>query len=270
MEETNDSGGPLARYTTVSGSYYQPWLHMQRAGGISRFPLYDGVGTARWLVDASATATDAYSLDAFGRYMGGWANPTQNPYRFGAAWGYLTDTPGSGLLQLGARYYWPEVGRFIQQDPARYGINPYLYGRANPLLWVDPTGLWEGGIEGYIGIGAGFYIGQDPCGHFYFKAKAGFGIGGGGGLDPNATSPSYSSGAGRGSFYGLAGQVGLQAGLFGFGSRAAVGNAYDSSGDWHLYGNPPTSPLEPTVGWPPPPKFFGFGAFGGAEGGFQF
>jgi hypothetical protein len=36
--------------------------------------------------------------------MGGWTNPTQNPYRFGGAWGYITDTPGSGLPQPGQRF----------------------------------------------------------------------------------------------------------------------------------------------------------------------
>jgi len=71
---------------------------------------------------------------------GGWANPTQNPHRFEAAWGYITDTPGSGLLQLGARYYWPELGRFIQQDPVGDGVNWYVYGESNPLLFVGPEG----------------------------------------------------------------------------------------------------------------------------------
>jgi RHS repeat-associated protein len=68
---------------------------------------------------------------------------TVNPYRFGAAWGYITDTPGSGLLQLGARFYWPEVGRFVQQDPVGDGMNWYAYAGNNPLVWVDPTGLEE-------------------------------------------------------------------------------------------------------------------------------
>ena len=44
-----------------------------------------------------------------------WANPAQQPYRWGAAWGYLRDP--SELVQMGARWYWPEIGRFIQQDP---------------------------------------------------------------------------------------------------------------------------------------------------------
>ena len=47
LEETNDANGTLARYTTESGSYYQPLLHFGRNDGSVRYPLYDGIGTAR-------------------------------------------------------------------------------------------------------------------------------------------------------------------------------------------------------------------------------
>ena len=43
-------------------------------------------------MDETGAATDAYSLDAFGRYMDGWTNQTPNPYRFGGAWGSITNT----------------------------------------------------------------------------------------------------------------------------------------------------------------------------------
>ena len=46
-----------------------------------------------------------------------------------------------GLLQLGARWYWPELGRFIQQDPARDGVNWYAYVNNDPLTGIDPEGL---------------------------------------------------------------------------------------------------------------------------------
>ena len=59
--------------------------------------------------------------------------------RRGGAWGYLTDP--SGLQQLGARFYWPEVGRFISQDPIGDGVNWYAYVGSNPVVWVDPEGL---------------------------------------------------------------------------------------------------------------------------------
>jgi hypothetical protein len=126
LEETNDSGTVLARHTTESSSYYAPWVHMWRTGNVSRFPLMDGVGTTRRLVDQNNNHTDIYELTAFGDDRGSTVT-TVNPYRFGGAWGYITDTtpPASGVLrstspsglqQLGARFYWPEVGRFVQQD----------------------------------------------------------------------------------------------------------------------------------------------------------
>ena len=71
LEVTNDAGDDVrTRYTTEAGSYYAPLVHMWFPTDTSRFPLYDGVGTARRLVDGTGTATDAYSLDVFGRCWG--------------------------------------------------------------------------------------------------------------------------------------------------------------------------------------------------------
>ena len=52
-------------------------------------------------------------------------------------------TDHSGMLQLGARFYWPEVGRFVQQDPVGRRLNRYAYVRGNPLVRVDPAGLQD-------------------------------------------------------------------------------------------------------------------------------
>ena len=38
------------------------------------------------------------------------------------------------------RFYDPEVGRFITQDPAKQGLNWYSYCRNNPLRYTDPDG----------------------------------------------------------------------------------------------------------------------------------
>jgi len=139
LEELNDSGTMQARYTTEDGSYYGQWLHLYRTSGtLSRFPMYDNIGTARGLVDVSGTVTDSYELDTFGRSVSS-SGTTPNPYRFGGAWGYITDP--SGMLQLGARFYWPEVGRFVSHDPIREGMNWYAYVGDNPVVWTDPTGL---------------------------------------------------------------------------------------------------------------------------------
>ena len=47
----------------------------------------------------------------------------------------------SGLYYFNARWYDPELGRFITEDPARDGENWFAYCNENPLRYTDPTGL---------------------------------------------------------------------------------------------------------------------------------
>jgi len=48
-----------------------------------------------------------------------------------------------GLYYYGARYYFPEVGRFLQVDPMREFWNPFSYVGNNPIMMIDPTGEEE-------------------------------------------------------------------------------------------------------------------------------
>ena len=47
-----------------------------------------------------------------------------------------------GLYYFGARYYDPGLGRFITADPAKHGLNWYVYCGANPMAYVDPSGMF--------------------------------------------------------------------------------------------------------------------------------
>src|SRR5262249_10095251 len=55
--------------------------------------------------------------------------------------------PGTGLYYLRARYYEPNLGRFLERDPLEGSLllhlsrNPYQYGLSNPIRYADPTGL---------------------------------------------------------------------------------------------------------------------------------
>jgi RHS repeat-associated protein len=49
----------------------------------------------------------------------------------------------TGLYYFNARWYDPELGRFITEDPAQVGLAWYIYARNNPLAYIDPTGLQE-------------------------------------------------------------------------------------------------------------------------------
>jgi insecticidal toxin complex protein TccC len=47
------------------------------------------------------------------------------------------------LYYFNARYYSPELGRFVSRDPIGIvdDVNLYVYVGNNPLKFVDPTGL---------------------------------------------------------------------------------------------------------------------------------
>ncbi|GBR73869.1 hypothetical protein NO1_1142 [Candidatus Termititenax aidoneus] len=68
-----------------------------------------------------------------------------------------------GLIYYNARWYDAEVGRFISEDHAAavpmnpLTINRYIYCLNNPLIYVDPTGMWSIGAKIF---GFGFSIGD--------------------------------------------------------------------------------------------------------------
>ena len=57
--------------------------------------------------------------------------------------------------------YDPTVGRYTQSDPVglESGLDPYVYVDGNPVLYVDPLGLWAFGdplSQGVVNVAAGF------------------------------------------------------------------------------------------------------------------
>nr|VFK45843.1 MAG: RHS repeat-associated core domain-containing protein [Candidatus Kentron sp. TC] len=75
---------------------------------------------------------------------------------------------GTGLYYYRARYYDPEVGRFLTEDPLGFeaGINFYRYVDNNPVNFNDPSGMIipqmiGGAVNALAGIGINI-IGDEP------------------------------------------------------------------------------------------------------------
>ncbi len=110
-------------------------------GGPLSFYSYDGHGSVRQLTDAGASITDTYDYDAFGILIRR-TGTTANDYLYS---GEQFDA-NLGFYYLRARYMNPSNGRFWTMDSYEgsafdpLSLHKYLYGNANPVTYVDPTG----------------------------------------------------------------------------------------------------------------------------------
>ena len=65
------------------------------------------------------------------------------PYKYNGK--ELDRKDGLDWYDYGARYYDAALGRWHVVDPMSekyYGVSPYLYCVNNPILLVDPNGMW--------------------------------------------------------------------------------------------------------------------------------
>ena len=75
----------------------------------------------------------------------GKAPADTNPFRFAGE--YFDYEMGTYYLR--ARNYRPSMGRFLEEDPIRNGLNFYTYCLNNPLSYIDPWGLAEVELRAY-------------------------------------------------------------------------------------------------------------------------
>jgi len=97
----------------------------------------DQLGTSHELTD-EGNITWSGIYDIYGSISGRYIGESDNRIRFQ---GQYADTE-IGLHYNCFRYYDPELGRYINQDPVGLvgGLNQYEYTQ-NPLNWTDPLGL---------------------------------------------------------------------------------------------------------------------------------
>ena len=94
--------------------------------------------------------TAAHRTDVWGNAIG---SETGSNHRFCGGLGHTTDSD-TGLIYMRARYYDPQIGRFISEDTWKDGSNWYAYCDNNPVNRTDIDGhlsAW-GWFEAIIGV----------------------------------------------------------------------------------------------------------------------
>jgi len=109
-----------------------------KADGSVRYYQTDALGSVIALTDEMGVARTKYSYDPFGNVtISGEAS--DNPFQYTGR-----ENDGTGLYFYRARYYSPELQRFISEDPIGFAggtLNLYEYVGNNPVNFVDPLGL---------------------------------------------------------------------------------------------------------------------------------
>lgn len=135
VAELDGTGAERATYTYLPGADLP--LTMTR-GGKTYYYQRNHQGSITALTDSLGTLVNEYRYDAWGVTTVVRQN-VANPFAYA---GRELDRE-TGLYYLRARYYDPQAGRFISQDPIGLagGMNVYAYVENDPVNLKDPSGL---------------------------------------------------------------------------------------------------------------------------------
>ena len=132
------TGGVVTKYVYGKG------LIGEEVGSVFKTYHFDCRGSTVAITNASGTITDKFSYDTYGKLI---SRTGTNKVIFGynGRDGVVTDD--NGLIYMRARYYSPEMKRFINADiiPGKLSnaitLNRFAYANGNPVSFVDPFGL---------------------------------------------------------------------------------------------------------------------------------
>jgi|GEM_PF-3165032 len=114
-------------------------VKMER-GGVEYYLTYDQVGSLRAVTDVNGSIVKRIDYDSFGNIIVDTDPAFEVPFGFA---GGLHDRD-TGLVRFGFRDYDPETGRWTAKDPIGFAggdWNLYGYVLADPVNWIDPSGL---------------------------------------------------------------------------------------------------------------------------------
>jgi RHS repeat-associated protein len=107
------------------------------ASGMTQFRLTDILGSAIALTSAIGDVEGETTYEPFGATMSQGVSSTYSQFT-------ARDNDETSLYYYRARYYSPELQRFISEDPIRFngGVNFFSYVNNDPVNYTDPKGLF--------------------------------------------------------------------------------------------------------------------------------
>ena len=138
LAETERSTNALLREYQYYPGADRPHAVRLASTGKTYFYLYEEPGNVIALLDTTGAVVNSYAYEPFGKATSGTVAVPQ-PFQFASR---ELDAE-TGLYYNRARYYDPELMRFISEDPTGLagGINRYAYVSNDPANAVDPSGL---------------------------------------------------------------------------------------------------------------------------------
>jgi len=112
-------------------------VHENR-GGVERDYVRDPLGNTVALVDMNGNVTDTYSYWPYGELRTHTGSST-TPFTFLGTLGYFNDFGNQFYVR--ARHYRADLTAWITTDPLWPDELSYAYTYADPINWVDPSGL---------------------------------------------------------------------------------------------------------------------------------
>lgn len=129
------------------GAIYIPPLHREHnrgpdaassANSVPHLYTREHFGSIREMTDSSGNIVAQYAYDPYGRQTLIAGTGPQSDFGYNGTYVHQR----SGLLMMGARFYNPTIGRFLNRDPIEEsgGVNLFEYAGNDPINRFDPTG----------------------------------------------------------------------------------------------------------------------------------
>jgi RHS repeat-associated protein len=138
--ENNADNSPIAYYVYGLGLTER----ISAGGSVVTYHFNLQGSTVALTEPTGGKTTDSYAYDSYGSLANSDGDSSQ-PFRYLARYGIVDDS--TGLLYARARYWSPEMGRFLTKDTVSgkdsdsQSLDRYIYGLGNPLRLNDSSGL---------------------------------------------------------------------------------------------------------------------------------